>query len=391
MIWVFLALLLAVYAVEIPIGLLGHERLPMRLCARSPGNCALRPSPILTSDVLEEFQQQMHWLESVKWRMVQALMDPSLPESQSFMPFFRSTVQEHGIPVEGFEKRVNQLVEGATTGYLKALENPQDPEANLWINARMEYLSSINKPDQAQSLIDQFAIAQLHSSQKGLGIIDVQGVKMRKGAQIGKGENGIVSEVFYASDPKNHPATLVSKEFFKDQKVDSIFTLMPGWEEKLPSVQYQNEKAALSKLGELVHFDDSSRTLIMKKIPGITMKEALIRIRDQPDKMLQLREQMLDAIGELHKKGVAHGDIHVNNILVDQKSGKMSFIDYGYSRLFDPQAEKDQLVKYSVSNDYFEAQRRWDKFANHLHPGIMRILYSNEAKKFQKAATSSSH
>jgi len=72
--------------------------------------------------------------------------------------------------------------------------------------------------------------------------------------------------------------------------------------------------------------DTASTTIVMQRIEGLRIKEAL----DNLD--LEDRERLCSSIGELvgrlHKNGIIHGDLTTSNMIISD-DGKVFFIDFG--------------------------------------------------------------
>ena len=54
--------------------------------------------------------------------------------------------------------------------------------------------------------------------------------------------------------------------------------------------------------------------------------------------LLSYAVQIIDAVGFLHGKDIAHRDLKLENILVD-KDGYLKIIDFGISKKFEPGLE----------------------------------------------------
>lgn len=83
----------------------------------------------------------------------------------------------------------------------------------------------------------------------------------------------------------------------------------------------------------------------MERIPGRTLKSLYegdeIKIKD-------LEDNYLRGIAKLHRAGVAHGDAHLGNAIL-QPNGEVKFIDFGHSRLSYMRALAEALRATSES------------------------------------------
>jgi tRNA A-37 threonylcarbamoyl transferase component Bud32 len=57
------------------------------------------------------------------------------------------------------------------------------------------------------------------------------------------------------------------------------------------------------------------------------------------------------ALGDIHRKGIAHGDSHSENLLRAQKDGRLYWIDFGLATELDGLSpdQTEQLVKYDFA------------------------------------------
>jgi len=60
-------------------------------------------------------------------------------------------------------------------------------------------------------------------------------------------------------------------------------------------------------------------------------------------------QSLIDALNELEKHGVSHGDVHSNNIVVDN-DGNLRHIDLGVSGVTDSNIESISLLEYKLLN-----------------------------------------
>jgi eukaryotic-like serine/threonine-protein kinase len=72
--------------------------------------------------------------------------------------------------------------------------------------------------------------------------------------------------------------------------------------------------------------------LIMDWCEGVDAERAAAEVRGDRPALLALLGSILGAYAALHGKGVVHGDVHPQNVLVDA-SGRVRLIDFAYARL----------------------------------------------------------
>ena len=75
--------------------------------------------------------------------------------------------------------------------------------------------------------------------------------------------------------------------------------------------------------------------LLLEYIPGVNLKELLQQARLSAGEAHTLCAQILNGLKELKKKGLAHGDLSLSNILIDKK-GQVYLTDYGPANYIGP-------------------------------------------------------
>lgn len=139
--------------------------------------------------------------------------------------------------------------------------------------------------------------------------------------------------------------------------------LAKGMEGKFPGgvgIKYgkveQEEVDLLKRIGEsgagprliAAKIDEpSGRGMVaMERIPGKTLRNLL---DEKNTKVEDLEDGYIRGIAKLHRAGVAHGDAHLGNAIM-QPNGQVRFVDFGYAR-FDPvRALKEALESASQSS-----------------------------------------
>jgi RIO-like serine/threonine protein kinase len=115
---------------------------------------------------------------------------------------------------------------------------------------------------------------------------------------------------------------------------------------------------------------------------GITLKNYLEQ-RMNIGKFLLLRQRVINTIKDLHEKyGLAHGDLHHQNIIILPDTMEARLIDYGVAGPIDTIGKNSTTRKgYSIYNDllvpesYFVAYAK--KHYSKTNPGIITQLQAN--------------
>lgn len=92
--------------------------------------------------------------------------------------------------------------------------------------------------------------------------------------------------------------------------------------------------------------------IIMEYIDGMTLDDKFYslfktKIDDSYDYILYILKQILETLVYIHEKGIAHGDIKPNNILIT-KNNKVSIIDFGISCLINDKSCYGRIVGTKV-------------------------------------------
>jgi TP53 regulating kinase-like protein len=99
----------------------------------------------------------------------------------------------------------------------------------------------------------------------------------------------------------------------------------------------EKAKRAGVTVPDVIILDDT--TLDLTLAPGVPLKETL----DKDPTLLKMIGTML---AKLHAAGIIHGDLTTSNIMHDQKSGTLTFIDFGLS--FHSERIEDRAVDIHV-------------------------------------------
>lgn len=150
---------------------------------------------------------------------------------------------------------------------------------------------------------------------------------------------GGLSKVFLALDNRTNRLWAV-KVFDRTNKNSAVFEKIFMTEFML--IRYL-EHPAIPRIVDFINTDDYL-AVVMDYIEGETLETLVKRSGPQPvEKVVNWTEQLCDVIGYLHSRNPAHiyRDVKPANIML-KPDGKIMLIDFGITRLYDENAEKDE-------------------------------------------------
>jgi len=77
--------------------------------------------------------------------------------------------------------------------------------------------------------------------------------------------------------------------------------------------------------------DQETNSIIMERIPGITVKEWLKKGNYNSDELEEVLAKIGKYLAALHDNGIIHGDVTTSNILIKEGKRELFFIDFGLS------------------------------------------------------------
>ncbi|WP_374438150.1 protein kinase [Inhella sp.] len=81
--------------------------------------------------------------------------------------------------------------------------------------------------------------------------------------------------------------------------------------------------------------EDGHSVLVMERVQGMTLDERVLRQRMGLPELIDLLRQTCEAVAELHRAGVVHGDLKATNLMVEA-GGRLRVLDFGMARCIDP-------------------------------------------------------
>lgn len=128
---------------------------------------------------------------------------------------------------------------------------------------------------------------------------------------------------------------------------------------KIPVISYTNRKQDEFTPQQISHLKELSKAklipkiyeinpqfLIMDYIPAKSLNLAKLQLSGQEIEIVF--ENLKKEILRWHKKGFSHGDIHLDNILVD-KNLKVYLIDPGYNNFYGYASDLDAVNYYKIN------------------------------------------
>jgi len=104
-------------------------------------------------------------------------------------------------------------------------------------------------------------------------------------------------------------------------------------DESLRQFRTRREAKILGKLQELgfpaphlVDFSDKRMSITMDFVAGEKLRDAL-----DTDNYLEFAEEIGEKIAQLHVENIIHGDLTTSNMIVEEETSKLKFLDFGLS------------------------------------------------------------
>ncbi|KAF4215674.1 hypothetical protein CNMCM5878_007788 [Aspergillus fumigatiaffinis] len=114
------------------------------------------------------------------------------------------------------------------------------------------------------------------------------------------------------------------------------------------------------RLHEMVE-TDRHIGIIMEYASGGELFDHILNNRYLKDNSARrLFAQLVSGVGYLHKKGIVHRDLKLENLLLD-RNRNIIITDFGFANTFDPSDELGEEIEYNLTNKEFVKRMRLDK------------------------------
>lgn len=114
------------------------------------------------------------------------------------------------------------------------------------------------------------------------------------------------------------------------------------------------------RLHEMVE-TDRHIGIIMEYASGGELFDHILSNRYLKDNAARrLFAQLVSGVGYLHKKGIVHRDLKLENLLLD-RNRNIIITDFGFANTFDPGDELDEEIEYNLTNKEYVKRMQLDK------------------------------
>jgi protein-serine/threonine kinase len=101
--------------------------------------------------------------------------------------------------------------------------------------------------------------------------------------------------------------------------------------------------------------------IIMEYASGGELFDHILRNKYLKDNSARrLFAQLVSGVGYLHKKGIVHRDLKLENLLLD-RNRNIIITDFGFANTFDASDELSEEIEYNLTNKEFVKRTRLDK------------------------------
>ena len=148
--------------------------------------------------------------------------------------------------------------------------------------------------------------------------------------------------------------------------------------------QFQREAQVVAGLNHpnLVRVTDyfswgGSECLVMNFVDGESLADRIQREGAQPEaQVLEWAQQLLDALGYCHARGVIHRDVKPQNVIITpspalgegREGGRAVLVDFGLVKLWDPQNPRTQTVIRAMGTPEYAPPEQYSAIAGHTDP-----------------------
>src|SRR3989344_5737828 len=108
---------------------------------------------------------------------------------------------------------------------------------------------------------------------------------------------------------------------------------------------------------KIIKADESSKEIVMQFIEGKKLSDWLGKLNIEKAK--NICRQIGESAAKLHDAGIIHGDLTTSNMILEENSGKLYFIDFGLG--FNSDRVEDKAVDLHLLRQALEAKhfRHW--------------------------------
>lgn len=147
-------------------------------------------------------------------------------------------------------------------------------------------------------------------------------------------EIGLIKESDYCT-VKLVESTLDGKRYVKKEYVDNKMQVF--------SVLQRIHSANLPEIKDVI----DGKIVVEEFVEGITLEKLLANGAPEKKQAKIIFNGILSALNDLHKNGIVHRDVKPSNVII-RPDGTAVLIDFGISKLFDFQADKDTSLLGTV-------------------------------------------
>ncbi|KAJ5774704.1 hypothetical protein N7457_009600 [Penicillium paradoxum] len=117
------------------------------------------------------------------------------------------------------------------------------------------------------------------------------------------------------------------------------------------------------RLHEMVE-TDRHIGIIMEYASGGELFDYILNNRYLKDNSARrLFAQLISGVGYLHKKGIVHRDLKLENLLLD-RNRNIIITDFGFANTFDPVDPLDEEIEYNLTNKEYVKRKKLDKIGS---------------------------
>lgn len=194
--------------------------------------------------------------------------------------------------------------------------------------------------------------------------------------------SGGFGNTYYALDTQLNNKVVAVKEFFvkgmthreDDQRTVTVSNVINSEQFDKLRRKFHKEAERMANLGDCDHvcsvtdlFEENSTSYyVMQYIDGESLQQRVSEHGPLPEaEIRQILVQMLDALDDIHAKGICHFDIKPGNIMINKK-GKAVLIDFGASKIIQDDQEATHSVTSLCYTPYYapgeQVAQAYDKF-----------------------------